>query len=236
MSGKNRTWLLAGLAIITLINAWWMSRVTTSSVLWASPERMPPSSGTVVPTSETPQAETPFLPTPTLPEPTPVSRFASLLVDRPAQIDIPGLQLKASIRPVGLTEKGSIGVPADPQQVGWYELNHIRPGERGLALLTGHYDTYGGKAGVFYRLEELKENDEIAITTEEGEQLVFRVTALAFEPYDGFSHDLVYGRSKVAEVRLITCHGQWDKQAHTYDKRLIVSAVFAEERSESDEN
>lgn len=168
-------------------------------------------------------------PTPIGITPTPTALPHNWFIGRPIKVEIPALDLTAGVTPVGVTPKGTIEVPLDSDKVGWYEQNNIRPGQIGLALLTGHYDTVYRQKGVFYHLRELKENEVILIETEKGSRLIFQVTGLFFEPYDGFSHDLIYGNSESAEIRLITCHGSWDTAAHTYNQRLVVSARLANE-------
>jgi hypothetical protein len=38
--------------------------------------------------------------------------------------------------------------------------------------------------------------------------------------------DLVFGRSDMARLNLITCNGTWDQASKSYDKRVVVYAVL----------
>ena len=54
---------------------------------------------------------------------------------------------------LGLTADGSVQVPSDIVQVGWFRLGPT-PGQLGSAVILGHVDNYTGP-GVFFQLRTL---------------------------------------------------------------------------------
>jgi LPXTG-site transpeptidase (sortase) family protein len=163
-------------------------------------------------------------PTPTFtPTPTPTATPTPIPVGLPLRVEIPKISITTKLVPLGTTTNNFLDVPKDAANVGWYEKG-IKPGQVGIALLIGHYDTYTGRPAVFYRLRDLMVGDEVVVYTSKDERFVFKVTQISSEAYRDFPIDLVYGQTKDIEVRLITCDGIWLKNESSYSKRLIVSA------------
>ena len=59
---------------------------------------------------------------------------------------IPAIGVNAAIQKVGITSKGEMEVPENASKVGWFEFGP-RPGERGSAIIAGHFDGENGEAG-----------------------------------------------------------------------------------------
>lgn len=141
----------------------------------------------------------------------------------PVRIMIPSIGINAPIERVGLKPDGSMDVPKDPMNTGWYELGP-RPGEIGSSVIDGHVDWWYGAPAVFPNLRNLKAGDSITIQDEFGttfsfvvrETRTYNATANAsdvFASYDGRSH-----------LNLITCAGVWDYNSSQYSNRLVVFA------------
>src|SRR5438105_1205772 len=79
----------------------------------------------------------------------------------PVRLRIPSIGVDSSLGRLGLNQDGSIEVPADFNQAGWYDKGPT-PGEVGPAVLLGHLDSYTGPA-VFARLGSLKPGAEILV-------------------------------------------------------------------------
>ncbi len=83
----------------------------------------------------------------------------------PLQLRIPRIGVDAAFEPVGVLADGSMGVPKQPDRVGWYAFGP-RPGERGSAVVAGHRGWQSGEA-VFDRLSELRVGDTILVADAE---------------------------------------------------------------------
>ncbi|HEY0817035.1 MAG TPA: class F sortase [Pseudonocardia sp.] len=137
-------------------------------------------------------------------------------------MQIPAIGVDSALMPLGLRADGSLQVPPSGFPAGWY-TGAPSPGELGPAILAGHVD-WGGHAGVFYRLRELKPDAEVTVTRQDGTAAVFRVTQVNEYPKDKFPTAAVYGDLDHAGLRLITCGGSFDRQTRNYDDNIVVFA------------
>lgn len=145
----------------------------------------------------------------------------------PVEVEVPRIGAKSSLVEVGLNADQTIEVPPvdQPMQAAWYRLGP-KPGETGPAVLLGHVD--GNKEpGIFYRLREVVENDQILVTDQAGRSRTFVVYRTAQVPKDTFPTDEVYGDTTGPELRVITCGGSFDTAANSYRDNTIVFAKLA---------
>ena len=140
----------------------------------------------------------------------------------PVGLDIPRIGVH-STGIVGLAYQtdGSIEVPSNPASPGWFTAGPS-PGQYGPAVIAGHVDSPTGPA-VFYRLGELRSGDRITVTRQDGTDATFVVDRVKAVEKDAFPTREVYGATDRAELRLITCSGQYDQQ----DGYLGNTIVFA---------
>jgi Sortase domain len=131
----------------------------------------------------------------------------------PVALDIPRIDVHSkNIVDLGLAKDGSIEVPRDYSAPGWFTPGPS-PGQFGPAVIAGHVDSKTGPA-VFYRLGELRRGDRVRVTREDGSVASFVIDRVKQYEKDKFPTRAVYGNStNRAELRLITCGGQYDKKA-----------------------
>ncbi|MFN4213885.1 sortase domain-bontaining protein [Exiguobacterium sp.] len=136
----------------------------------------------------------------------------------PVRIQIPSIAVDTAIEQVGVLDNGQMGVPADEDQVGWFEPG-VKPGSKGNAVVAGHVDSKTGPA-VFYELDQLKAGDDVAIIDENGNTLTFRVTKT--ESYDTSNAPIeeIFGATSHRNLNLITCSGTFGDGG--YDQRFVV--------------
>lgn len=113
-------------------------------------------------------------------------------------------------------------VPPGGFPAGWYTGSPI-PGQLGPSILAGHVD-WGGSPGVFYRLRDLAQGDDVTVTDQEGRTVRFVVSAVEQYPKAAFPTDEVYGDIDHPGLRLITCGGQFDSDISSYDDNIVVYA------------
>ncbi|KZB82604.1 class F sortase [Amycolatopsis regifaucium] len=142
----------------------------------------------------------------------------------PVSIDVPKIEAKSSLIPLGLNPDNTVEVPpvTQPMQAGWY-LNGPTPGEVGPSVILGHVDGNKQK-GIFFRLKELAPGDKVSIARKDGTTAEFTVTKVERVAKDKFPTDAVYGDTTAPELRLITCGGFFDKASHNYLDNIIVFA------------
>jgi sortase A len=139
---------------------------------------------------------------------------------KPIRLQIDSIDIDAAFEYVGIDDDGNMDVPQDWDNVAWYEPGTI-PGDRGNAVVAGHYDSYTDPA-VFFDLNEIEEGDEVRIITEDDEELIFEVTEIELVHVDDADTSKIFGKTDERNLNLITCEGVWDTDAGMYDQRLIV--------------
>ena len=143
----------------------------------------------------------------------------------PVHIRIPSIGVDASITDLGLAPDGTIEVPADARQAGWYKLGSV-PGDAGPAVILGHLDSTTGPA-VFARLAGLRVGDQVLVARADGSQVRFQVDRVATFAVNSFPTEAVYGATPEPVLRLITCSGTFSRAQGRYLSNVVVFATEA---------
>ncbi|WP_188187279.1 class F sortase [Nonomuraea sp. SYSU D8015] len=158
----------------------------------------------------------------------PLSKMAApMKAARPTAVYIPSIGVSAPLMELGLDTRGAIQTPPldSPNLAGWYRYGPV-PGQRGAAVITGHLDTRNGPA-VFARLKEVKRGDQVQVLRADRSVAVFVVDKVEHTPKTRFPAKKVYGKLRYPGLRLVTCGGAFDRQAHSYRDNTIVYAHLA---------
>jgi hypothetical protein len=142
----------------------------------------------------------------------------------PVAIRIDRIGVDHAIVPVGLEDDGTMEIPEEVQEIGWYDPG-VRPGEPGSAVLAGHVDSRAQGRGAFFALGALDVDDEIVLTAVDGAEQRWRVTARTRYPKDELPVDelFVWGGAERRLV-LITCGGDFDRSSRNYSDNVVVLA------------
>lgn len=140
----------------------------------------------------------------------------------PTRLRVPSIGLDEPLIDLGLTADGTLDVPAEPGEVGWFTGGGT-PGGRGPTVLAGHVDSTRGPA-VFARLTELRVGDTVEVDTEDGRTVTYQVDRVADHPKEDFPTVEVFGATATDQLRLVTCTGFWDPQAGSYVDNRVVHA------------
>jgi len=146
------------------------------------------------------------------PPPVVVDAAAPVREAAPTRVRIPSVSVDSSLARLGLDASGALTPPSNFAQAGWFSQGPA-PGEIGPAVIAGHVDSYTGPA-VFFRL----------VGRSDGTTLRFTVTRVARYPKTAFPSAEVYGPTPTAELRLITCGGQFDRSRRSYVDDVVVFA------------
>ncbi|MEQ4719838.1 class F sortase [Nonomuraea sp. B19D2] len=146
---------------------------------------------------------------------------------KPTAVYIPSIGVAAPLMELGLDAQGAIENPPfdPPNQAGWYRYGAV-PGQRGAAVITGHLDTRSGPA-VFANLKNVKRGDQIQVLRADRSVAVFVVDKVEHTPKRNFPVKKVYAKLTYPGLRLVTCGGTFDRQAHSYLDNTIVYAHLA---------
>jgi len=153
-----------------------------------------------------------------------ISGHRQLRVPRPATLAIPAIGVRAKLTRLGITSQGTLQVPVSAAVAGWF-TGSPRPGGIGASIIAGHIDSYTGP-GVFFRLRDLHRGQKVYVTRANGSVATFRITAVRMYAKDRFPTAAVYGPVPDAELRLITCGGQFDKATGSYLSNVVAYAVL----------
>lgn len=140
----------------------------------------------------------------------------------PVLLIIPTIGVNSAIEHVGLTSKREMELPKNAFSVGWYRLGP-RPGEKGSAVIAGHFNNENGDAGVFFNLYKLKKGDKIHIKDDGGTSIVFVVQKSQLFDF-GLAGEVFSLNDGIAHLNLVTCDGVWDGSKKSYSKRLVIFA------------
>jgi hypothetical protein len=138
----------------------------------------------------------------------------------PVTLRIPAIGLSTAVSTLGLTADGSVQVPSDIVQVGWFRLGPT-PGQLGSAVILGHVDNYTGP-GVFFQLRTLAAGDEVEVDLADGITARFVVNAVVMYSKSQFPGDRVYASHGSSALQLVTCGGTFDHQTGHYLSNVVV--------------
>jgi len=211
--------MIVALGLLTACGTNGVAQISSEQQAVAAPNVSPSSTATNPDGSSTPSPST----SPTSPPSTQVAA--------PIGIRIPAIDVEATMLPLGLESDGSIEVPSDFSQTGWW-ADGPEPGEVGPAVILGHVDSRQGPA-VFYDLRRLQPGDTVQIDRVDGSAVTYAVDRVEKHSKNAFPTDTVYGPTPEPVLRLVTCGGDFDRDARSYKDNVIVFANLVEDSSSS---
>jgi len=144
----------------------------------------------------------------------------------PVALVIPSINVNSKIQYLGITPKGEMEVPNNIDDVGWFKLGS-RPGEKGSAVIAGHFNGENNQEGVFANLDKLIVGDKLSVVDDKGITISFTVREIrTYSP--GFAEE-VFSSNDAPHLNLITCDGLWDGVKKSYDKRLVIFSDILKE-------
>jgi sortase (surface protein transpeptidase) len=158
-------------------------------------------------------------PTTTTPTSQPAAPLAAVR-STPLSLRVPAIGLNVSLSTLGLNSDGTVQVPTDIQQPGWYRLGPT-PGQVGSAVILGHVDSFQGPA-VFYKLRNLAAGDMVDVSLADGVTAQFKVTSVAMYLKTGFPDQQVYASHGYSALQLVTCGGAFDSNSGHYLSNVVV--------------
>lgn len=154
----------------------------------------------------------------------PLGSAAVGALPEPERLRVPAMDLDERLVDLAIAPDGTMEVPEDPDRVGWF-TGGGRPGGPGPTVVAGHVDSLEGPA-VFARLGEVAVGDEVLLDTAAG-TATYVVSDVRAVPRDDFPTAEVFGATRSDVVRLVTCHGRYDRGGAGYTENLVVTAQRA---------
>lgn len=172
-----------------------------------------PSDGIPGGSSQTPEV-------PTAPEAPPAAD--------PESVSITSLGVRSDLLRLGLEDDGTVQVPplGANDQAGWYERGPA-PGDVGPAVILGHVDSAQYGPGIFFDIGGMQPGDQVEVARADGTVAQFVVDRVEVHPKNDFPTIEVYGNTANAQLRLITCGGDFDASVRSYKDNIIVFATMS---------
>ncbi|MEU3224142.1 class F sortase [Streptomyces sp. NPDC006976] len=142
----------------------------------------------------------------------------------PTRLRIPAIAVDAPFTQLSIGASGRLDAPPpnDKNLAGWFK-DGVTPGERGASIVAGHVDTTTGPA-VFLQLRFLRPGASVDITRADGTVASFSVDTVETFSKADFPDKKVYADTPDAQLRLITCGGNYDRKAKDYEDNVVVFA------------
>lgn len=141
----------------------------------------------------------------------------------PERLRIPELDIAAPIVAVGVEDDGEMEVPEDVGDVGWYRHGPA-PGEPGAAVIAGHVDSREQGRGAFFDLRRLEVGSRVEVTDSDGNTQRFDVVARRTYDKATLPADELFSREGSSQLVLITCGGDFDRDAGSYRENVVIYA------------
>ncbi len=141
----------------------------------------------------------------------------------PTVLRIPRLGVTTPLEALVLDGARQLQPPHDYSRAGWWTQG-VTPGDVGAAVIAGHVDSARSGPAVFYNLHTLATGDTVEVDRD-GQTVVFTVTDVEQYPKNEFPTGRVYRPTPDAQLRLITCGGEFDRTRLSYRDNIVVYAV-----------
>jgi LPXTG-site transpeptidase (sortase) family protein len=139
----------------------------------------------------------------------------------PVRLKIPVIGVNSAIEDALITPDGRMDVPAGSVNVAWFSLGP-HPGQKGSAVIGGHYGIRSGIPFVFYKLDNLKIGDKIYIEDDKGDTLTFTVRSIKLFDREDDATSVFTSNDGLAHLNLITCEGIWNRVNDSYPERRVI--------------
>ena len=147
-----------------------------------------------------------------------------LPAELPVNLEIPAIDVKVVVKPVGLTVDQELELPAFGE-TGWYRLGPS-PGQDGHAVIAGHVDSRKG-LDVFHRLHTVKRGQAIEVRTSTGALLTYEVDEVTRQSKESLPESRMWNSNGRPQLALITCGGKFDKKLRSYPDNVVVYATMS---------
>lgn len=139
----------------------------------------------------------------------------------PRSITIDGLDITAPVRPAGINDRGEFDLPPG-SEAGWYRFGPT-PGQDGSAVIAAHVD-WNGVPGAFFDLREAKPGQRIVVDFDDDSTAAFHIVEVRQYDKTVLPLDELFVRAGDPQLTLITCGGEFDPAARSYEDNVVVIA------------
>jgi sortase (surface protein transpeptidase) len=144
----------------------------------------------------------------------------------PTAVTIPSIDAELSVVPTGVTADGLMEIPEDPRVAGWYRYGPHPMSDSGAVVVSAHIDSKE-RVGPLARLGQVSPGDEVVVMTA-GEEVRYVIERVDSYPKTVIDLDSVFTRDGAPRLHIVTCGGEWDASAGSYEDNIVAVAVRAD--------
>lgn len=160
-------------------------------------------------------------------DPTAAGPGTSVPAAAPVRVAIPSIGVDAPLEVLSRDAADVLQPPVAWEAAGWYDESPV-PGERGPSVIAGHLVATDGPA-VFVDLGKLVPGDMVDVVRSDGSVAIFEVDrTISAERTDSFPSAEIYGPTPDAQLRLITCDGEYDPDRGHWTRNMVVFASLVD--------
>lgn len=143
----------------------------------------------------------------------------------PTQLSMPDLGISGmTIESHGLDPLGEMSLPVSPFTAGWYMYGSAPDSIQGATVVAAHVDSLAEGKGPFSRLREASPGMAVTVTDAAGVVHTYRVVSVEKIAKAEVPLDRVFTAVGDPHLVLVTCGGEFDRQADSYKDNYIVTA------------
>ena len=148
----------------------------------------------------------------------------------PARLRVPSLDIDAAIGAVGVEPDGSMVIPREVAEVGWYQYGPEPGAESGNAVLAGHVDTIAQGPGALFPMRNVEPGALVEVTDEAGTVRLYEVQGKEAIVKTELPVDDIFARDGAHVLVIVTCGGPYLPNSRRYSENLVVTAVPVDQR------
>lgn len=148
-------------------------------------------------------------------------------VDEPSRVAVPSLDIDMPVVAVGVEADGTMEIPENAWEAGWYEYGPAPSERQGNAVMAAHVDSPEG-LGPFGLLPGVDVGAEVTVESDSGEVMTYEVVDVEQTYKQDVNLEAVFAESGPAQLILVTCGGRWDADRGHYDDNVIVTATLVD--------
>ncbi|NYG37582.1 sortase domain-containing protein [Janibacter alkaliphilus] len=133
--------------------------------------------------------------------------------------------MDAPVEPEAVDAEGVLGVPSDPQTLGWWAEGPLPGSDEGTAIIAGHIE-YQGEDGAFAELDSMDVGDRVTVV-DDGRRDDFEVAVLRTWDKSSLAEQDAFAADVPGRVALVSCTGDIDPETGVYEDNVVVYAVPA---------
>jgi LPXTG-site transpeptidase (sortase) family protein len=141
-----------------------------------------------------------------------------------ARVIVPSLSIDMPIDPLGVDANNLMELPVSPFAAAWYRFGPAPASEQGATVIAAHVDSLSEGVGPFSQLRRAEVGALVTVIDAAGVAHDYRVVSVERIAKAEVPLDRVFTKQGDPVVVLVTCGGEWNRQAESYRDNYIVTA------------